>query len=199
MSEYSLWMMSRSSTTASARRREATVPSLAVVISFSATGRSRRALASVVRMRSSRNSAAASPASISFSWAGPAPSRAPFGGFGISSRPVPLLQPQTHLGQLLLDLFDGLLAEVADVEQVLLGALDQLPDGGHAFPLQAVVGAHRQVEVLDRGQQVGAPAALARLRPEAEPRPLRQLGEQLEQLEDRKSGGRQRLLQIGRA
>src|SRR6266702_6783480 len=119
-------MTSESSTTRSARRREATVPSFAVVISFSATGRKRRALVSVVRIRSSRNSAAARPASISRSCAGPAPSRLPFGGFGIrsaplGSAPLALFQAQPELGQLLLDLLDGLLSEVADVQQVLLG------------------------------------------------------------------------------
>src|SRR5690554_4401022 len=60
-----------------------------------------------------------------------------------------LAQCDAQLGQLVLDLVHGLRPEVADLEQVLLGALHQLADGGDAFALQAVVGPHRQVEVLD--------------------------------------------------
>src|SRR5260370_20440312 len=194
MSEKSLWTMSRSSTTASARRREAIVPSLAVVINFSATGRRRRALVSVVRIRSSRNRAAARPASISLSWAGPDPSRAPFGGLGTRSAPFPLLEAETQLGELLLDLLDGLLPEVADVEQVLLGSLDELADGGDALPLQAVVGANREVEVLDRGEQIGAPAAFSALGTQAQAGSLGEVGEELEELDERTAGCRQGLL-----
>src|SRR6266542_5379529 len=186
-------MTSESSTTRSARRREATVPSLAVVISRSATGRRRRALVSVVRIRSSRNSAAARPASISFSWAGPDPRRDPFGGLGMSA-PLPLLQAEAQLGELLLHLFDRLLTEVADVEQILLGALDELADRGDPLPLEAVVRPHGEIEVLDGGQEVGTAAPLARLGAEAQAGPLGEVGEELEQLDEGAAGGRKRLL-----
>src|SRR5438132_3762412 len=80
----------------------------------------------------------------------------------------PLLEAQPELGQLLLHLFDGLLPEVADVQQVLLGPLDELADRGHPLALQAVVRAHGEVEVLDGRQEVGAPPTLARLRAETQ-------------------------------
>src|SRR5699024_6311085 len=61
-----------------------------------------------------------------------------------------VLEVQTHLVQLRLDLVDGLGAEVADVEQVRLAATDEFTHGVDALALEAVVGAHRQVQVLDR-------------------------------------------------
>ncbi len=51
--------------------------------------------------------------------------------------------------QLDLHLVDGLLSEVADVEQIGLGTADKLTDGVNTFALEAVVGTDRQVQVLD--------------------------------------------------
>src|SRR4051794_19917490 len=65
-----------------------------------------------------------------------------------------VLQGQAHLDQLGLDLVDRLRTEVADVEQVLLRARDQLTRGVDALALEAVVGANRQVQVLDREGEV---------------------------------------------
>src|SRR5690606_7757379 len=66
-----------------------------------------------------------------------------------------VLQREAHVDELLLDLLDGLGTEVADVQEVLLGAGDQLAHAVDPLPLEAVVGANRQVEVLDRQRQVG--------------------------------------------
>ena len=57
--------------------------------------------------------------------------------------------------QLDLHLVDGLLPEVADVEQVGLGAANQLADGVDTLALEAVVGPDRQVQVLDRQAERG--------------------------------------------
>src|SRR5207244_11357775 len=92
-----------------------------------------------------------------------------------------LVALESGLGVLPVDRLDGLLPEVADVEQVLLGSLDELADGGDALPLQAVVGANREVEVLDRGEQVGAPAAFAGLGAQAQARSLGEVGERSEE------------------
>src|SRR3954469_5592573 len=65
-----------------------------------------------------------------------------------------VLERETHLVQLRLDLVDGLGAEVADVEQVLLRARDQLTHGVDALTLEAVVRADGQLQVLDRKGEV---------------------------------------------
>src|SRR5688572_18209675 len=65
-----------------------------------------------------------------------------------------VLEGQPHLDQLGLDLVDRLCTEVADVEQVLLRARDQLTHGVDALALEAVVGPDRQVQVLDRKGEV---------------------------------------------
>lgn len=57
--------------------------------------------------------------------------------------------------QLDLDLVDGLLSEVADVEQIGLGTADKLTDGVNTFALEAVVGADREVQILD-GESEGS-------------------------------------------
>src|SRR4051794_22693630 len=183
------WMVLRTS------RRLCRSPFLALVISFSATGRSTRALVSVVVIRPCSNSAVARFETINRWWAGLPPRRAPFLGVGIGSlsflpsrvrysdrwcvgereRSVLLvldervvvvgavrrqggrrvepgravLEGQAHLDQLGLDLVDRLGAEVADVEQVLLRAGHELAHGVDALALEAVVGPHRQAEVLD--------------------------------------------------
>src|SRR4249919_2355329 len=75
-----------------------------------------------------------------------------------------VLEGQTHLVQLRLDLVDRLGPEVADVEQVLLRARDELTHGVDALTLEAVVGAHRQVQVLDRKGEVGGELLVDRRR-----------------------------------
>ena len=66
-----------------------------------------------------------------------------------------VLERQTHLRELELDLVDRLAAEVADVEEVRLAAADELADEVDAFALEAVVRADREVHLLDRQRQVG--------------------------------------------
>src|SRR4051795_11212621 len=178
-------------------RRLCRSPFFALVISFSANGRSTRALASVVVIRPCSKRLVARFATMSLWCAGLPPRRGPFLGVGMvlldSSGPcqVPgqrglramvrcrwrrlstarprrwsvlfvfdeavvvvvvrrqgslrveargaVLERETHLVQLRLDLVDGLGAEVADVEQVLLRAGDQLTHGVDALALEAVV------------------------------------------------------------
>src|ERR671932_611095 len=130
-------------------------------------------------MRPSANRARARLAMSSFSWAGPPPRRGPLVGVGIE---LFLPQRKAELLELLADLVDRLGAEVADVEQVGLGLGDQLADRGDALALEAIVGADRQVELLDRRVQVGAERPDL-LRP-AERQPLAatgQVGEQADQ------------------
>src|SRR5436309_5434491 len=81
-------------------------------------------------------------------WAGPEPRRGPFFGVGTVRSLLP--QAQAELFELDLDLVDRLLAEVADVHQLGLRLLHHVTDRVDALALQAVVGAHRQVELLDR-------------------------------------------------
>src|SRR3954470_2412988 len=68
-------------------RRACRSPRLAKVTSFSASGRSRLALASVVVIRPCSNSDVARLASISFSWEGDPPRRGPLVGVGMSVLP----------------------------------------------------------------------------------------------------------------
>ena len=68
--------------------------------------------------------------------------------------------------QLDLHLVDGLLAEVADVQQVGLRAGDQLADRVHTLALEAVVRPHRQVQVVDRQRERGDVVGLGRRRPD---------------------------------
>src|ERR1700722_5473126 len=77
-----------------------------------------------------------------------------------------VLERQTQLGQLDLHLVDGLLTEVADVEQVGLGARHQFSDGVHALPLEAVVRAHGQIQVVDRQRERRDVVGLGRRRPD---------------------------------
>src|SRR4051795_4868813 len=65
-----------------------------------------------------------------------------------------VLEREAHLVELGLDLVDRLRTEVADVEQVLLRARDELTHGVDALTLEAVVGPDGQVQVLDREGEV---------------------------------------------
>ena len=75
-----------------------------------------------------------------------------------------VLEGQAHLDQLGLDLVDRLRTEVADVEQVLLRAADELTHGVDALALEAVVGADGQLQVLDREGEVGSQLLVDRRR-----------------------------------
>src|SRR5687767_13174703 len=169
-------------------RRLATVSIVACVISCPAYGRRRRALASVVVMRPFSNNACARLARIRRWCEGLPPKRAPLVGVGMNTPLVLLvlgeagvvivgldgggrvepsravLERETHLRELGLDLVDGLGAEVADVEQVLLRAGDELTHGVDALPLEAVVRADREVEVLDRQCEIGGQLLVDRRR-----------------------------------
>src|SRR3954465_13017700 len=105
-----------------------------------------------------------------------------------------VLEREAHPGQLLLDLVDRLGAEVADVEQVGLAAGDQLPHRVDALALEAVVGADREVELLDRQRQVRGQRRVGRRRPHVDTLGLDvQLTGQAEELDQRLSGARHRV------
>src|SRR5581483_3402754 len=61
---------------------------------------------------------------------------------------------QAHVGELLLDLAQRRLAEVAHLEQLALGPRDQLADGLDPLARQAVRRAHREVQLADRHRQL---------------------------------------------
>src|SRR3954447_3657442 len=135
-------------------------------MTFSMTGRSALALASVVTRASAAISEATRLPNIAFWWAASPPKRRPF--FGVPGMPdmtalLPLAaQRQAALVELLDDLVQRLLAEVGDGEQVVLGALHELADGVDLRPLQAVAGPLGQVEVLDGQVEVGRAGRHAR-------------------------------------
>src|SRR3954468_6677217 len=131
-------------------------------MTFSMTGRSALALASVVTSASAAINDATRLPNIAFWWAASPPKRRPF--FGVPGIPdirrlLPLAaQRQAALVELLDDLVQRLLAEVGDGEQVVLGALDELADGVDLGPLEAVAGALGEVELFDRQVEVGRAA-----------------------------------------
>src|SRR6218665_1768525 len=65
-----------------------------------------------------------------------------------------VLEREAELDELVLDLVHGLLTEVADVHELRLREGDELADGVDALALEAVVAAHREVEVFDRHRQL---------------------------------------------
>src|SRR3954468_3656029 len=135
-------------------------PFRALVMSFSAMGRSALALASVVTMPSAAKSEAARLANISRWWAAEPPKRLLLVGVpGMALRPRLRPQGQAPLVELLEDLVEGLLAEVGDGQQVLFGLVDQLAHGVDLGPLEAVAGTLGEVELLDGQVEVGRPAA----------------------------------------
>ena len=72
-------------------------------------------------------------------------------GGKFSSR-MPKREP--HLVQDLLDLVERLAAEVLGLEHLLLGPLHQLADVLDVGVLQAVRRAHRELELVDRAEEV---------------------------------------------
>src|SRR5438270_440037 len=122
--------MSLSRMTFSTSRRLCRSPRLALLISRSAKGRSRFALASVVVIRPCWNSDVAKLASISRSWAGPPPRRGPLVGVGMSCSLV--AAADQAVGLVLFRLGE---AGVTLVEAVVVVA----DDGGRVEPGRAVL------------------------------------------------------------
>src|SRR3954467_11599366 len=122
--------------------------------------------------------------------AGPEPRRGPF--LGVGTAPSLLPQTQAELLELDLDLVDRLLAEVADVHELGLGLLHDVTDRVDALALQAVVGAHRQVQLLDRDLVI-ARELVGLGRTDRHALRLGEVGEQVDQLEERAAGRRERL------
>src|SRR3954468_514293 len=122
-------------------------------------GRRALALASVVTRPSAAISDATRLPIISRWWAASPPKRRVLRGVpGIGVLALLDAQGQAPLVELLDDLVEGLLAEVGDGQQVVLGALDELADGVDLGPLEAVAGPLRQVELLDRQFEIGRAA-----------------------------------------
>src|SRR6056297_1600780 len=128
----------------------------ALVISFSAMGRRCLAFASEVVIASAANSDAARLAIIRRWWAAELPKRRERRGVGMSDRVFRVgasqrsaAQREAALVELGLDLVEALLAEVGDVQQVVLGLGEQLADRVDLGPLEAVVGTLGQIEILD--------------------------------------------------
>src|SRR3954449_2379646 len=136
------------------------------------------------------NSWLASVDSINRWWSGPEPRRGPF--FGVGTAPSLLPQAQAELLELELDLVDRLLAEVADVHQLGLRLLHDVPDRVDALALQAVVGADGQGQLPDV-YLITAREHVARCRTDRHALRLREVGETCDQLEGRAAGRRERL------
>lgn len=116
----------------------------ALVIIFSAIGRTALALASVVVIASAAINEATRLAIIDFWCAELPPKRRPFLGVaGMFSAPNP--QRQAPLVQLLDHLVEGLLAEIGDSQEVVLGLLEQLADGVDLGTLETVAGTLREI------------------------------------------------------
>src|SRR4051812_21455489 len=128
--------------------------------------------------------------------AGPEPRRGPF--LGVGTAPSLLPQTQAELLELDLDLVDRLLAEVADVHELGLRLLHDVTDRVDALALQAVVGAHRQVQLLDRDLVI-ARELVGLGRTDRHALRLGEVGEQVDQLEERAAGRRERLARRLRA
>src|SRR5947209_6804028 len=137
----------------------ATPPFFAFVTIFSAMGRRALALASVVTSPSAAMRDATRLPIIRRWWAAAPPKRRVLRGVpGIGVLALLDAQGEAPLVELLDDLVEGLLAEVGDGQQIVLGALDELADGVDLGPLQTVAGPLGQVELLDRQVEVGRPA-----------------------------------------
>src|SRR5882757_7081072 len=102
-----------------------------------------------------------------------------------------VLERQAHTRQLRLDLVDRLRTEVADVEQVRLGARDQLTHGVDALALEAVVGADGEFQLLDRERQIRGQGGVRRGRAHVDALGVDvQLAGQAEQLDQGLAGRR---------
>src|SRR5665213_3284752 len=149
--------MSLSRMSATTWRWRWTPPLRAAVMHFSMTGRRAFAFASVVTRDSAAINDATRLPTMAFSWAASPPMRRPLRGMPRMVFPSSVLDAkrQTPLVEALDDLVEGLLSEVGDGQQIVVGPLDQLADGVDLGPLEAVAGPLRQVEVLDGQIEVG--------------------------------------------
>lgn len=86
-------------------------------------------------------------AHMSFWWEALLPKRGPFFGVGMWLLLHP--QGQAPLVELLDDLFQRLLAEVGDDQEVVFGPLHELANRVDLRPVEAVPRPFRQVELLD--------------------------------------------------
>src|SRR3954469_17044021 len=121
------------------------------------------------------------------------------GGWGRVEVERAVLERQAELGELLLDLGDGLRTEVADVQQVRLGARDQLTHGVDALTLEAVVGADRELKVLDRQSEVRGERSVGRRRADLDALGLDvELTCQAEELDEGLAGRGQRVARTDR-
>src|SRR4029450_9256311 len=108
-----------------------------------------RAFGAVVWMRPCVSSAVARLAPRAFRWAELRLSLGPWLRWRTAVLFVVAAQREAVRGEVLLDLLDALLPEVGDGRQLGLGLRDQVADRPHAHALEAVVGAHAQLELLD--------------------------------------------------
>src|SRR3954462_6721664 len=167
-------------------------------MSFSAIGRSALAFASVVVMPSAAINDAARLSIISF-WCCELPPklRARRGVAGMVVSPLLLrsaAQRQAALVELLLDLVEALLAEVGDVQQIVLGLGQQFANRVDLGALQAVAGALREVQILDRQIEVGGRRGDGSDFSELEAlRLVAEIGHQSDQRAQRRTGRRKRL------
>src|ERR1017187_4046725 len=133
----------------SACRRACRSPRLARVISFSSSGLTAFAFASVVLIRSCSMTSLERLASSALRCAGSRLSLWRFFWWRIAPASV-VAQAQPAGLECLDDLIDRLLAKVRDRVQLRLGLRDQVADGLDAGALEAVVGAHAELELLDQ-------------------------------------------------
>src|SRR5215216_1734250 len=133
-------------------RRACRSPFLASVISFSSSGLTALALASVVLMRSWSMTSTHRLASRALRCDASRESLCRVFWWRTGGRRFYLVGPQrqTALGQGLDDLVDRLLAEVRDRRQLALGLRDEVAHGLDARALEAVVGADAELELLDQ-------------------------------------------------
>src|SRR4051794_995115 len=127
-------------------RRACRSPRLASVISFSTSGLTALAFASVVLMRSCWMTSLQRLASSALRWAA---SRESLPRCLACRMSLVLAQVQAAGVERLDDLVDRLLAEVGDRVELPLGLRDEVADGLDARALEAVVGAHPELELLD--------------------------------------------------
>src|SRR5919197_4997765 len=145
-----------------ARRRACRSPFRASVISFSISGLTALALASVVLIRSWSMTSTQRLASSALRCEASRDSLWRDFWWRISVRP----ERQASLRERLDDLVDRLLAEVRDRGQLALGLGDEVAHGLDPGPLEAVVRAHAELELLDQDvvhrRAAGATAGLER-------------------------------------
>src|SRR5438067_7980875 len=153
-------------------RREASVFSRALVITRSTSRRASLALGVVVRMLSLRITARTRLSSSALRWLVFRLSLRPAlawrdiavslllqdGGLrrGRLGRPVLQLhaQAEPHLGEDFLDLLQRLAAEVLGLQHLRLRLLHQVADGLDVGVLQAIRRTHRQLQLVDRAEEV---------------------------------------------